>query len=98
MLRYARDQLRACAIEDTSPVKYSLAELIALGECYEVYVGNDSYLAPSPAHWVPVGGGIAAYLGVASPPEEISLQAQDQEVVRKIRMSSEEDKDAVEAR
>lgn len=92
VLKHARDQLRAGDVEDVSAVPHVLQQLVDIGECDEVYVGHESYLAPAAPRWVVVGEGVAAYLGVGQPPEGVAvLERGPAEVVRRVRVQTDED-------
>ena len=93
LLSYARDQMRAAGIADVSSVPQVLACMIALGECDEVYVGHEIYVAPAQPRWIPVGAGIGAYLGVSGPPEGVLLAPTGghRDIVPRIRVDSDDD-------
>ena len=71
MLRYARDQLRAGDIPVES-VPDVLERLVARGECAEVVVGYESFVAPAEPRWIAVGGGYAVLLGPLAVPVGLS--------------------------
>ena len=71
ILKYAREQLRAGGRDDVSCVPIILERLVTLGECAEVHVGNEVYIAPAEPRWIPVGNGMGAYLGVTDLPRGV---------------------------
>lgn len=71
LLKHAREQLRACDVA-TDPVPRVLERLVALGECAEVSVGHDAYVAPAEPRWVASGGGLAVLIGPVAIPCEMS--------------------------
>ena len=92
VLKYTRDELETVGVEDISCVPRVLQRLIDLGECDELYVGADLYLAPTAPRWVSVGDGIASYLGVADPPSSLSLADSDHhDIVRRLIIKNEDD-------
>ncbi len=91
-LKHARAQLRAGGVEDVGAVPRVLQRLVDIGECDEVYVGHEPYLAPASPRWLVAGDGVAAYLGVAGPPEGLArLEPGPDEVVRRVRVETDED-------
>jgi hypothetical protein len=74
LLKHAREQLRAGDVP-TDTVPRVLERLIELGECTEVAVGHEAYVAPAEPRWVASGGGRAVLLGPIAVPGEISLFA-----------------------
>ena len=97
LLRHAREQLRACGVEDVSEVPQVLQRLISLGECEEVRVGHEPYIAPAPPRWISVGEGTAVFLGVSQPPHELSIAEGDQrDILRRVVVEEEEDLAALE--
>lgn len=92
VLEHARAQLRAGGVEDVSEVPRVLQRLVDIGECDEVYVGHEPYLAPASPRWLVVGDCVAAFLGVAEPPAGLArLERGSDEVVRRIRVDADED-------
>ena len=69
LLKYAREQLRAGDVP-TDAVPRVLERLIALGECAEVAVGHEAYIAPAEPRWIALGGDIAVMLGAVGVPSE----------------------------
>lgn len=69
LLKHAREQLRAGDVP-TDTVPRVLERLVALGECAEVAVGHEAYVAPAEPRWVASGGGLAVLLGPTAVPGE----------------------------
>ncbi len=93
VLRYAREQLRACGVEDLDAVPRVLSRLVALGECEEVFVGHERYVAPAEPRWMPVGNGMGALLSVGELPEGIRpiTPADHRDIVRRFFVESDEE-------
>ena len=94
ILRYAREQLEAADVLDRAgdPLLKSLDALVRLGECMEVHIGGDRYLAPPPPRWIPTGRGTGALLGVVPVPRGVEeLQGAGNDIVRRIRVGNHED-------
>lgn len=92
VLQYVRSELRACGVEDLSRIPRVLQQLVDIGECDDLYVGHESCLAPATSRWIPVGDGVAAYLGVSEPPDGLSLVDGDHhDVLRRLRVDTDED-------
>ena len=97
VLKYARNELRSCGIEDVSKVPRVLQRLIDYGECDAVFIGNEPYIAPSTPRWISVGNGISSFLGTPNPPEEFILMDDDHNsIIRRIRVNTEEDVELLE--
>lgn len=92
VLEHARSQLRAAKIEDVSIVRAVLQRLIALGECDQVHVGHEVYVAPAEPRWIWVGDSTAVYLGVAGPPVDASslASADSHDIVQRVRLDTED--------
>jgi hypothetical protein len=93
VLKYARDQLRAGGLEDVGCVQKVLQRLMSLGECKEVRVGQEVYIAPAEPRWMNVGNGIGTYLGVTAPPKGIycARSVSNRDIVQRIFVNSDED-------
>lgn len=92
VLEYARAELRACGIEDVSGVPRILQRLIELGECDDLFVGQESCLALTAPRWIPVGGNVAVYLGAAEPPDGLALtDGSHRDIVRRLRIDGGEE-------
>ena len=92
VLDHARTELRAGGVEDVSDIPHVLQRLIQLGECDDLYIGHEPYLAPAAPRWIPAGDSVSAYLGVTVPPEGISLLDSDhRDIVRRIRVDTDEE-------
>lgn len=91
VLKHARAQLRAVGIEDVSGIPRVLQRLVELGECDELYVGHEPYLAPAIPRWMSVGDGVSAYLAVSEPPDGLSLvESGHRDIVRRLRVDTDE--------
>ena len=92
VLQYVRAELRAYGVEDLSRIPRVLQRLVDIGECDDLYVGHEPCLAPGTSRWIPVGDGVAAYLGVSEPPDALSLVDGDHhDIVRRFRVDTDED-------
>ncbi len=93
VIKHVRDQLRIAGLDDTSYVNHVLDHMIALGECVEVYVGNEIYITPAESRWMPTGDFSGAYLGVSKLPEGISVIPSDDhlDIVQRIYVPSDDD-------
>lgn len=98
LLKHAREQLRAGDVP-TDTVPWVLARLVALGECEEVTVGHDAYVAPAERRWVATGGGLAVLLGPIAVPLETPRLAtlSPADVAVRVRVDGEEQAAALEA-
>ena len=68
---YAREQLKAAGIDAGPTVSRILERLKMFGECDEVFVGHEPYLAPSEPRWIRTGVRTGVFLGPSGPPENI---------------------------
>lgn len=92
VLKHARAEFRAGGVEDVSDIPRVLRRLVDIGECEEVYVGHELYLAPTTPRWIPVGEGVSAFLGVSEPPDGLSLVDSDyHDIVRRLRVGTDEE-------
>jgi len=92
VLQYVRAELRAYGVEDLSRIPRVLQRLVEIGEFDDLFVGHEPCLAPGASRWIPVGDGVAAYLGVSEPPDGLSLVDGDHhDVVRRVRVDTDED-------
>ena len=92
VLEHARAELRAGGVEDVSGVSHVLQRLVDLGECDDLYVGHEPYLAPATPRWISVGNGVSTYLGVSEPPDGLSLvDSGHRDIVRWLRVETDED-------
>jgi hypothetical protein len=71
LLKHARDQLRAGDVP-VDGVPEVVERLVALGECAEVAIGNELFIAPAEPRWIVMGGGRAVLLGPLTVPAGIS--------------------------
>ncbi|WP_375757414.1 hypothetical protein [Corallococcus exercitus] len=99
LLKHARDQLRAGDVQ-TDTVPRVFERLVALGECAEVGVGHEAYVAPAEPRWVASGGGLAVLLGpIAAPGETPRLASLDPtDVAVRVHVEGEEHAATLEAR
>lgn len=93
ILQYARDQLRAAGLDDVDCVAQVFAYMVALGECEEVYVGDERYVAPAEPRWMLVGESVGVYLHVSDPPEGIARASggDHRDIVQRIRVETDDD-------
>lgn len=96
VLRHARDQLDAAGLRGRAShlLPAVLDNLMRLGECEDVAIGHERYIAPAPPRWIRTGEASAALLGVGPSPKGIierSPDPQGRDVVRRIEIRSEED-------
>ncbi len=98
LLKHARDQLRAGDVT-TDTVPRVFERLVSLGECAEIAVGHEAYVAPAEPRWVACGGGLAVLLGPVVPPAETPrLPVLDpMDVAVRVQVESEEQAAALEA-
>ncbi len=90
---YAADQLRAAALDDVSVVRTVIQRMVSLGECDEVRIGHEVYLAPAAPRWIHAGDRVAAYLATSRPPEGMSLLpcTDHCDIVQRIRVETDDD-------
>jgi hypothetical protein len=90
--------LRAAEVS-ADPVPRVLERLVALGECAEVAVGHETYVAPAEPRWVASGGGLAVLLGaIAVPGETRRFATLDRtDVAVRVHVESEEHATTLEA-
>lgn len=88
---FARDQLRAGDVPAERVLKL-LERLVVFGECAEVAVGHESFIAPTEPRWIAVGGGRAVLLGPLAAPAGLSPVAAlpPDDVVIRVTLDSEE--------
>ena len=95
ILQHVRHQLEAAGVRERgSPmVTIVLDSLVRLGECVEVDVGYERYIAPAPPRWVPTGAGTGALLGATQVPTDIHElpRASGHDLVRRIRIKNDDD-------
>lgn len=102
LLRYARDQVKAVGVVDwkLQSLARVLKRLVGLGECAEVLIGYDRYIAPARATWIRTGRESAALLGAARRPEGVPEQILDssgRDIVRRILVRNDQDRAALRA-
>lgn len=94
VLQYARNQLKAVGIDGSKQVSLMLSKLIAIGECMEVEVGHEVFLAPCKPAWIQVSSDIGVYLGVYSLPNEIEcvVSSESNDIVQRMYIKTDEDR------
>ena len=99
LLKHAREQLRAGDVS-TDTVPRVLERLVALGECTEVAVGHEAYIAPAEPRWVASGGGLAVLLGPITVPGETLRFATNEltDLAVRVHVGTEEQAANLEAR
>jgi hypothetical protein len=99
LLKHARDQLRAGDVP-TDTVPQVLERLVALGECAEVAIGHETYIAPAEPRWIGSGGGLAVMLGPVDVPPEIARvePLEPTDLALRVQVVSEEQAAMLEAR
>ena len=95
ILRHAREQLEAAGLRDraSSLLNDILGDLVRLGECAEVRVGHERYIAPTLPRWMPTGEGAGVVLGAVAVPKAIHElpSTGDLDLVRRIRVQDDDD-------
>jgi hypothetical protein len=98
LLKHAKEQLRAGEVR-TDTVPKVLQRLVALGECGEVAIGHETFVAPAEPRWVACGGGLAVLLGpIAVPSETPQLAALPADVAVRVYVESDEQAAALVSR
>lgn len=92
VLKHARAEFRASGVDEVGDIPRVLRRLVDIGECEEVYVGHEVYLAPTTPRWLSVGEDVSAYLGVSGPPDGLSLMdSNHHDIVRRLRVGTDEE-------
>ncbi|MCA1791321.1 MAG: hypothetical protein LC667_16150 [Thioalkalivibrio sp.] len=92
VLKQARAEFRASGVDEVGDIPRVLRRLVDIGECEEVYVGHEVYLAPTTPRWLSVGEGISVYLGVSGPPDGLSLvDSNHRDIVRRLCVGTDEE-------
>jgi hypothetical protein len=93
VVRHAREQLKATGVDGGSSVTRILERLLGLGECQEVFVGHERYLAPAEPRWMPTGDGKAVFLSASALPEGVSryVTNSSQDITQRIQVPSDDD-------
>jgi hypothetical protein len=93
ILQHAREQLTAAGVEDRSIVNHVLERLIELGECEEVFIGRERYLAPTQPRWLLTGAGIGVVLSASPLPGGIqqSSRRNPHDIVQRVSIRSDDD-------
>lgn len=99
LLKHAREQLRAGDVP-TDTVPQVLDRLAALGECVEVAVGHESYIAPAEPRWIASGAGLAVALGPVDVPPELTRVGtlEPTDLLVRVQVASEEQAAILEVR
>ena len=93
LMRYAREQLKAAGVDAGHVLRRVLERLKAFGECDEVFVGHERYLAPAEPRWIRTGDGVGVFLGPSGPPKGIVLDETEQsnDIAQRIMLNSDDD-------
>ena len=97
VLRHARDQLKAAGILDQASLLIAqvLDRLVCSGECDEVWIGHERYLAPALPRWIPTDTAAGALLSVGRIPKDVielpSSGGDTHDLVRRIRVQGDDD-------
>jgi len=96
LLQFVRDQLEAAGLSEvvqTPDVRKILNKMLSLGECQQVYVNYEDYVAPCSPRWIPTGAKTGALLSVGSDPAEISVleQSNQDDIVTRVSVIDEVD-------
>ena len=100
VLRHARDQLDVAGLRAKASqlLPKVLGRLLHLGECADVWIRHERYIAPALPRWIRTGEGSAALLSVAPAPEGIGEQRSDgsgNDIVRRIQVQTDTDRAAL---
>lgn len=100
VLRYARQHLEASELlaGRSDLVARVLGTMEQLGECAEVSVDGERYIAPTPPRWIRTGKGIGSFLSVGPVPKGVVKQAQrdrGRDIVRRIAVQTDEDQEVL---
>ena len=93
LMRYAREQLKAAGVDAGHVLRRVLERLKAFGECDEVFVGHERYLAPAEPRWLRAGDGVGVFLGPSGPPEGIAPveMTHSNDILQRIILDSDDD-------
>lgn len=93
VLRFGRETLKAAGVDAGNTVRRVLERLEAFGECDEVFVGHERYLAPAEPRWLRAGDGVGVFLGPSGPPEGIAPVeiAHSNDILQRIILDSDDD-------
>ena len=91
LFRFARDQLRAGHVP-VDRVPEVLDRLVSLGECAEVAIGHELFIAPAEPRWIAIGDGRAVLLGPIAVPAGLSrvMGLPPEDMVVRVTLDSEE--------
>lgn len=95
VLRFVREQLEASGLAESVPadeVGLVLVRLQSMGECQEVFIGHERYVAPCPPRWIPTGEQTAVLLSVGPVPRDVVLleAASHMDLARRIRIDDDD--------
>ena len=96
VLRHARDQLDVAGLREAASklLPNVLGRLIRLGECAEVSIGHDRYIAPAPPRWIRTADGSGALLSVGTTPKGVVEHKTDRhpyDIVRRIQLQTDDE-------
>ena len=96
VLRHAKDQLEAVGLQGQASQELPniLDQLVRFGECENLRIGQERYVAPAPSRWIRTGEKSAALLSVASVPKGIVERGPDsagRDIVRRIQVQTDGD-------
>lgn len=101
VLRHARMHLDAAELPTGSAstlVTRVLGRMARLGECTEVSVGGQKYIAPTLPRWIRTGKGIGTLISLAPAPEGILEHVQrdcSEDIVRRVVVRTDEDREVL---
>ena len=93
VLAEVRRQLKLIDYSDNDRLRENLENLCSAGEVQEVFVEEESYIAPCEMRWIRVGENTAALLGVEPVPAglELTQPASGSDWVRRVTLTTEEE-------
>ena len=96
VLRFAREQLDVAGLGEqvTAPeVGKVLDQLQAMGDCQEVSIGHERYVAPCTPRWIPTGEQNGVVLSVDPVPNGVTIlePTSQEDLVRRISVADEDD-------
>ena len=96
VLRHANDQLAAAGLQEQASQRLPevLESLVRFGECEDLRIGRERYVAPGLSRWIRTGEESAALLSVAPAPKGIVERTPDRtgrDIIRRIRIRTDDD-------